>query len=276
MTMFNTMKYARKIRQYAKNEIYLQYKEKKPDKYFSKLGGKPLVPKDFVWPYYTGEDFDGIVEERPLTLVASINLEEASFYDVDHLLPSKGLLLFFYDLHTMPAGLEAKDQGCARVYYFPDLSILEERDYPKDLDEEFIIPELSLNLSQQLSFPTYCEIDGLDEKNYQKICRKYNPYFLKENNFKLLGYPDIIQDEMEGDCETIYQGYDNSYTTTLVDQKKIQAHKHEWIFLFQCNSICTKETDIMFGDFGSIYYWIKKEDLKNKDFSHIWLILQCF
>lgn len=86
MTMFNTMKYARKIRQYAKNEIYLQYKEKKPDKYFSKLGGKPLVPKDFVWPYYTGEDFDGIVEERPLTLVASINLEEASFYDVDLLL----------------------------------------------------------------------------------------------------------------------------------------------------------------------------------------------
>ena len=46
--MFNTVKYARKIRQYAKNEIYLQYKEKKPDKYFSKLGGKPLVPKDFV------------------------------------------------------------------------------------------------------------------------------------------------------------------------------------------------------------------------------------
>ena len=127
-----------------------------------------------------------------------------------------------------------------------------------------------------MSFPTYCEIDGLDEKNYQKICRKYNPYFLKENNFKLLGYPDIIQDEMEGDCETIYQGYDNSYTTTLVDQKKIQAHKQEWILLFQCNSICTKETDIMFGDFGSIYYWIKKEDLKNKDFSHIWLILQCF
>ena len=93
--MFNTMKYARKIRQYAKNEIYLQYKEKKPDKYFSKLGGKPLVPKDFAWPYYTGEDFDGIVEERPLTLVASINLEEASFFDVDHLLPSKGLLFAY-------------------------------------------------------------------------------------------------------------------------------------------------------------------------------------
>ena len=119
MTMFNTMKYARKIRQYAKNEIYLQYKEKKPDKYFSKLGGKPLVPKDFLWPYYTGEDFAGIIKERPLTLVASINLEEASFCDEDHLLSSKGLLLFFYDLHTMPAGLEAKDQGCARVYYFP-------------------------------------------------------------------------------------------------------------------------------------------------------------
>lgn len=29
--MFNTMKYERKIRQYAKNEIYLQYKEKKAE-----------------------------------------------------------------------------------------------------------------------------------------------------------------------------------------------------------------------------------------------------
>ena len=48
MTMFDMMKYTRKIRQYATNEIYLKYKEEKPDKYFSKLGGKPLVPKDFV------------------------------------------------------------------------------------------------------------------------------------------------------------------------------------------------------------------------------------
>ena len=75
--MFNTMKY-------AKNEIYLKYKEEKPDKYFIKPGGKPLVPKDFVWHYYTGEEFDGIIDERPLTLVASINLEETSFCDEEY------------------------------------------------------------------------------------------------------------------------------------------------------------------------------------------------
>ncbi|WP_366927037.1 DUF1963 domain-containing protein [uncultured Catenibacterium sp.] len=49
------------------------------------------------------------IDERPLTLVASINLEKASFCDEEYLLPAKGLLLFFYDLHTMPAGLKAKD-----------------------------------------------------------------------------------------------------------------------------------------------------------------------
>ncbi|KMV74442.1 hypothetical protein FSCG_02162 [Fusobacterium vincentii 4_1_13] len=31
----------------------------------------------------------------------------------------------------------------------------------------------------------------------------------------------------------------------------------------------------MFGDCGYIYFWIKKEDLKSKNFDNVWLILQC-
>ncbi|MCI6583120.1 MAG: YwqG family protein [Oscillospiraceae bacterium] len=33
--------------------------------------------------------------------------------------------------------------------------------------------------------------------------------------------------------------------------------------------------ELMFGDCGHIYFWIRKSDLKNRDFDNIWLVLQC-
>ena len=55
----------------------------------SKIGGKPYLPKDFVWPYY---------QELPLSFLAQINLEEVKSLDKDNLLPSTGILYFFYKL----------------------------------------------------------------------------------------------------------------------------------------------------------------------------------
>jgi len=39
----------------------------------SKIGGKPYLPKDFVWPYY---------QELPLSFLAQINLEEVNSFQV--------------------------------------------------------------------------------------------------------------------------------------------------------------------------------------------------
>ena len=52
----------------------------------SKIGGKPYLPKDFIWPYY---------QELPLSFLAQINLEEVNSFDKDKLLPSTGMLYFF-------------------------------------------------------------------------------------------------------------------------------------------------------------------------------------
>ena len=41
----------------------------------SKIGGKPYLPKDFVWPYY---------QELPLSFLAQINLEEVKSLDKDN------------------------------------------------------------------------------------------------------------------------------------------------------------------------------------------------
>lgn len=34
--------------------------------------------------------------------------------------------------------------------------------------------------------------------------------------------------------------------------------------------------ELMFGDCGRIYYFIKKDELKKKNFDSSWLILQCY
>ena len=81
----------------------------------SKIGGKPYLPKDFVWPYY---------QELPLSFLAQINLEEVKALDKDNLLPDKGMLYFFYELETEEWGFKPENKGCSKVLYFEDTSTL--------------------------------------------------------------------------------------------------------------------------------------------------------
>ena len=40
-------------------------------------------------------------------------------------------------------------------------------------------------------------------------------------------------------------------------------------------TIETENSVIMFGDCEHIYFWIIKQDLKERNFDKVWLILQC-
>ncbi len=62
----------------------------------TRFGGRPDVPPDFVWPVFEGEDYDGELQERPLSFLAQFNCGELSAYDSERLLPDHGLLSFFY------------------------------------------------------------------------------------------------------------------------------------------------------------------------------------
>ena len=57
-----------------KNEIIISTEFNNDSKIInkSKIGGKPYLPKDFVWPYY---------QELPLSFLAQINLEEVKSLD---------------------------------------------------------------------------------------------------------------------------------------------------------------------------------------------------
>lgn len=269
-----------------KNEISIRINktENNDNPWRSKFGGKPVLPRGFAWPRFEGENYDGETENRPLSFLCQINLQDAKKYDKENLLPEKGLLLFFYELDTMCWGFDTEDEGCSRVYYFENENLLEETDFPSDLKEEYIVKEYDLAFSSSVSYPSYeemnCHIsvdcnwseydEAVEETGFENICERH----------KLLGYADAIQGEMLSECERIsrglYCGNPESYEKTSKEEKEaIKKAQTEWILLFQMASISDEGYELMFGDLGNLYFYIRKDDLKNKSFENVWLVLQC-
>ena len=245
----------------------------------SKIGGKPYLPKDFVWPYY---------QELPLSFLAQFNLEEVSSLDKDKLLPSKGMLYFFYELETEEWGYHPESKGCAKVFYFEDTSNFELIDFPKDMADYCKVPEFKVTFKSNISLPSYenfyillkeDDVFKNHDISFRDFIPLYDEIFIPDTNYtKLLGHPEVIQNPMEEECEAVTRGFNmggiESYPKQY--QKEIRSASKDWILLFQMDTVETSDYELMFGDSGHIYFWIKKEDLANKNFEDIWLILQCY
>ena len=250
----------------------------------SKIGGKPYLPKDFVWPYY---------QELPLSFLAQINLEEVNSFDKDKLLPSTGMLYFFYELETQEWGYSPQNKGCAKVFYFEDSSNFELIDFPKNMEDDYKIPEFKINFKSNISLPSYEDFFNLVEDKeelkditenefydiyhsaYDELSKKYLVPI--EKYIKLLAYPDVIQNSMEEECAAVARGFNmGGIGYPKKYKEEIKKASKDWILLFQMDTVETSDYELMFGDCGHIYFWIKKEDLANKNFENIWLILQCY
>ena len=84
----------------------------------SKFGGHPDLPADMEW-------FRMDLVDIPMSFIAQINFAEVAPFDLEHKLPERGMLYFFYDLDEMPH--EPSNLDAARVVYFGgDISQLHE------------------------------------------------------------------------------------------------------------------------------------------------------
>jgi len=54
---------------------------------------------------------------------------------------------------------------------------------------------------------------------------------------------------------------------------ELRAGRSDWRLLLQVAS--DDAPRMMWGDAGISYYWIRDEDLRERDFDRAWLILQC-
>lgn len=256
----------------------------------SKIGGKPHLPADFVWPTYHGM---GVLDDekatRPLSFMAQINLADVKPCDTEHLLPDTGMLYFFYDMETMRWGYDPEDRGCCRVYYVEDGVKLTETEIPAELDGMYVIPERALTFGSRASYPAFDEVNEryTVEWTSDSPWRAYGDELARlgvpetENlgmNSQLLGYPELVQNSMLRECELASTGtYTGHGFPEMTDEEKadLTRRSEDWMLLFQFGSIMDGGDEVMFGDLGSIYFCIRKQDFAARNFDNVWLILQC-
>jgi uncharacterized protein YwqG len=241
----------------------------------SKMGGRPDLPADYQWPETTVTErtrksifsLKKTKEKtvtRHLSFIAQINLAEIREYDPDSLLPEHGILYFFY--FTMQDNIyDFQEEELFKVLYCDDdLCPLQRLDYPADLDKHSRYTACRIHFGQQISFPSTASslFDFLDD-NEQDSDRFFDVIDSLKHN-KLFGYADDIQGETE-------QSLFNDDGTELDVSK---ANPDDRMLLLQVDS--NDETDMMWLDLGRLYFWISKNDLRNKCFDKCQCLSQSF
>ena len=257
----------------------------------TKFGGVPDVPDGFTWPVFETDTYvDEQVKPRPLAFLAQFNCAELKRLDKDRLLPHTGLLSFFYELESQRWGFDPKDKGCSKVFWFPDIENLSPAVFPENLENDFRLPAINITMCKEKSFPDYedftCQMEfderqrDLPHEYFESLQCELGIYPEEDNCSKLLGWPNTIQGSMAEECELVSKGY---YLGGSRDQPPPEAVKEacrtaqdEWQLLLQLDTVGTDEFELMFGDCGRIYFFIRKSDLRAKCFDNVWLILQCF
>jgi uncharacterized protein YwqG len=277
-------KYFDLLQQNSKNTIRLYLQKAVEEKISvgqSKIGGRPDLPKEISWPTQTNDviakaDKFGTVKQvsaiESLSFVAQINLTEASQYDTENLLPKSGLLYFFYSASQDAWGLDCQDKDAFRVIFWDgNFDELQRADFPNDLDDYARYKACTVEMKPEISLPS--EGDEIYNDFTEDESYEFWENYVGEMH-RILGYPDIIQDNMEVECETAINKIFYSDQVERNEPKTLKSNAKEWRLLFQ---IDTNETSEMtWGDCGRLYFWIKKDDLLNKNFEKSWFGLQCY
>lgn len=223
----------------------------------SKYGGRPDVADDFQWPH----DNSG----RPLSLLLQIDCADLASLDREGLLPSSGQLYFFYELSKMKR--DGNKNNVRVIYNDKPSSQLHPLDYPVNLGKEYQLQECCLQFSQITSFPGLEEVGHLTHKPFKT---KFNFEF------------EVASDRLEDEYWTGSEGIGNMLGYAFLIQKPIVKDLSNHVLLLQLESSEYWQEDdktphdLVFGDGGIIYFYIKREDLRARRFDSIIFARQCY
>jgi uncharacterized protein YwqG len=240
----------------------------------SRIGGLPDLPHGVKWPKADGAS---------LSFIAQINL--TAFPDPARSLglPAKGMLYFFYDPEQAAVGFDPRDRERWQVIYapaFPDS--LEEAEFPDDLPEDARFHPKVVAPTLETSYPDPYQCDlaefGLNGIKEDAVIRIWDEFGSPaEGAHKMLGWPDPVQtDTMRLECQLASNGIYCEDASGYNDPRarELEPGASDWILLLQIDS--DQVTGMMWGDEGKLFYWIRKQDLAEKKFENVWVVLQSY
>lgn len=234
------------------------------------LGGQPKADSpDFPWPTF---------KNMPLDFIAQLSLEDLAAAHPFDWLPATGSLLFFYEKEEMVWGFDPEDRGNWQVVYVENAEV--EIDLPDGLSADMDGPPAFLTASKGEVFPpedsSLLEPLGLDDDEEEAYATQKDEGWGNRPMHQVGGFPAPVQgDCMEMECQLVTNGHycGDGYAYDSDEAKTLAPGAKDWRLLFQFDS--DDDLNIMWGDLGRIYFWVKEQDAKAKNFDNAWLILQC-
>lgn len=92
---------------------------------------------------------------------------------------------------------------------------------------------------------------------------------------KILGWPNLVQGSVFFEAQHAVSGLDlGEYERpNQANIKAVEAGAKDWLLLLQVDT--DSNSEIMWGDLGTLYFLIKKDDLAALRFDNIWFSWQC-
>ena len=236
----------------------------------SHFGGAPNLPSGVSWPEYNGVK---------LSFLARLSLQEMQRAQPFDWLPGTGALLFFYDMEEQPWGFDPKHRGGSAVLHVPDLP---EPAGQGDQEPEgsSSLPHRNVDFRRIAVLPSSARESmdalGLTEQEADELCRIEEAPFQGLPKHQVSGFPVPIQsDAMELECQLASNGVDcgdpSGYDDPRVPELKPGAAS--WRLLLQLDT--DDDLGVMWGDAGTLYFWVEEHRAQAGDFTNTWLILQC-
>jgi uncharacterized protein YwqG len=234
----------------------------------SKVGGLPDLPPDLSWP-----EFGGL----PQSFIAQIRLPEVKPYDTEGALPAKGMLWFFYDAKQETYGDDPQNRGAWQILFQEgDLTNLKRTSAPAKLPAESRFQACSVRFAAEITLSQVpqteiANYDWSDEEleKYEDLIFQLTPPDQRAFRHRLLGNPDLIQDDMRLQCQLVSHGITDEDDPHAQELKKGAM---DWRLLFQVDT--DERIGMRWSSTGMLYYWITSTNLQARHFDTAWLVLQ--
>jgi uncharacterized protein YwqG len=238
----------------------------------SRLGGLALLPPDQSWPVTQAG--------MPLSFLGQISTSEITVPPGCPELPPDTLLAFFYEAAGQQGwGLDPADHQYWKVIAVPRATAAP-ADAPAGVrvfSPRRLVPELVTTILD----PDEPAIEGLCRATGDGIPQLYDRLYEEQQRgdkgplHRMFGWPDLVQNSMQLDCQLASSGIDLRSDAAYDDPRaaQLEGGAADWMLLLQVDT--DDEAGWMWGDCGTLYYWIRRPDLLAGRFGRVWMIFEC-
>jgi uncharacterized protein YwqG len=246
----------------------------------SRFGGDASVPHGFAWPERRG---------RRLDFLLQVDLRDVARVMPGVAMPRDGLLAFFYDIANQPWGFDPSDLDGFRVMLFDARTALESVRAPDPacranpramaLEPRLTIPQSGSRDYERAIEPLELTDDEFDR--YVELDERLSAGKAAQGppgRHQMFGHPYVIQNDMQLEAQLVSSGLFCGDSSGYDDPRRaeLEAKADEWVLLLQVDSgEAAGAHTLDWGDVGMLYFWIRRDDLRDARFDRVWMTLQC-